>query len=87
MWHGWSDGSIIATFSIGYDEGVMKFMASKSRASFDCFSFPEFITTAEAWYSRDRSRPVFPYPVLARYSGKGNHKQADNFVTFEPPRH
>jgi feruloyl esterase len=32
----------------------------------------------------ERSRPVFPYPVLARYSGKGDPKQADSFVPFDP---
>ena len=32
----------------------------------------------------ERSRPVFPYPVLARYSGKGDPKRADSFVPVEP---
>ena len=32
----------------------------------------------------ERSRPVFPYPVLAHYSGKGDPKQADSFVAFDP---
>jgi len=35
----------------------------------------------------ERSRPVFPYPVLARYSGKGDPKQADSFVPFDPTAH
>jgi feruloyl esterase len=35
----------------------------------------------------ERSRPVFPYPVLARYSGKGDSKQADSFVPFDPSSH
>jgi feruloyl esterase len=35
----------------------------------------------------ERSRPVFPYPVLARYSGKGDLKQADSFVPFDPTGH
>ena len=35
----------------------------------------------------ERSRPVFPYPVLARYSGKGDAKQAENFVPFDPSQH
>jgi hypothetical protein len=32
----------------------------------------------------ERTRPVFPYPVLARYSGKGDPKQADSFAPFDP---
>jgi mannose-6-phosphate isomerase-like protein (cupin superfamily) len=32
----------------------------------------------------ERTRPVFPYPVLARFSGKGDPKQADSFVPFDP---
>ena len=35
----------------------------------------------------ERSRPVFPYPVLARYSGKGDPKQADSFLPFDPSQH
>jgi len=35
----------------------------------------------------ERCRPVFPYPVLARYSGKGDPKQADSFVRFDPSEH
>ena len=35
----------------------------------------------------ERSRPVFPYPVLAGYSGKGDPKQAESFVAFGPPLH
>ena len=31
----------------------------------------------------ERSRPVFPYPILARYSGMGNPQQADSFVPFD----
>jgi tannase/feruloyl esterase len=34
----------------------------------------------------ERSRPVFPYPVLARYSGKGDPKQADSFIPVGPSR-
>jgi feruloyl esterase len=41
-----------------------------------------------AWRSSngvvERSRPVFPYPVLARYSGKGDPKQAESFVPLDP---
>jgi len=32
-------------------------------------------------------RPVFPYPILAHYSGKGDPGQADSFVPFYPPEH
>jgi tannase/feruloyl esterase len=34
----------------------------------------------------ERTRPIYPYPVLARYSGKGDPKQASSFVPFEPKR-
>jgi hypothetical protein len=32
----------------------------------------------------DRSRPVFPYPLVARYSGKGSIDDAANFVAEMP---
>jgi feruloyl esterase len=35
----------------------------------------------------ERTRPVFPYPVLARYSGKGDPKGAARFVPFDPTDH
>jgi feruloyl esterase len=35
----------------------------------------------------ERCRPVFPYPILARYKGQGDPKQADSFLPFEPSRH
>lgn len=35
----------------------------------------------------ERCRPVFPYPVLAHYSGKGDPKQAESFVPFDPSMH
>jgi feruloyl esterase len=35
----------------------------------------------------ERSRPVYPYPILAHYSGKGDPKRADSFVSFDPSRH
>jgi hypothetical protein len=35
----------------------------------------------------EHTRPVFPYPVLVRYSGKGDPKQADSFVPFDPSQH
>jgi len=30
-------------------------------------------------------RPVYPYPILARYSGAGDPKEADSFIPYEPP--
>lgn len=35
----------------------------------------------------EECRPIFPYPVLTRYSGKGDPKQADSFVRVEPSDH
>ena len=35
----------------------------------------------------ERCRPVFPYPILAHYSGKGDPKQAESFEPFDPSRH
>ena len=120
MWHGWADGAIIATSSIGYYEGVSKFMGGhdKTQDFFRLFlvpgvhhggggpGFTEFdsFSALEAWVEKgiapdkliagrvnngvvERTRPVYPYPVLARYSGKGDPKQADNFVPFAPPPH
>jgi feruloyl esterase len=34
----------------------------------------------------ERTRPVYPYPVLARYSGQGDPKQASSFAPREPKR-
>ena len=34
-----------------------------------------------------RCRPVFPYPIQAHYSGKGDPKQADSFVPLDPSQH
>jgi hypothetical protein len=31
------------------------------------------------------SRPIYPYPVSARYKGSGDPDKADSFVTAEPP--
>ena len=30
----------------------------------------------------ERTRPIYPYPVLARYSGQGDPKQASSFVPY-----
>jgi len=120
MWHGWADGAIMATSSIGYYEGVMKFMGGRKQTEdfFRLFLLPgvhhggggpgftEFdsMTALENWVEKgqarekliacrsangviERCRPVFPYPVLAHYSGKGDPKQADSFVAFDPSAH
>lgn len=34
----------------------------------------------------ERTRPIFPYPLLARYSGTGDPKQASSYVPFDPVR-
>ena len=34
----------------------------------------------------DRSRPVFPYPLVARYTGKGSPDDAENFVAGMPEK-
>ena len=34
----------------------------------------------------ERSRPIYPYPLLARYSGSGDPKDAASFVAHEPRR-
>ncbi len=119
MWHGWADGSIMATSSIGYCEAVTKLMGGRKQTEdfFRLFlvpgvhhggggpGFTEFdaLTALENWVEKgqapekliaghlnngvvERTRPVFPYPVLARYSGKGDPKQADSFVPLDPSR-
>jgi tannase/feruloyl esterase len=117
LWHGWADGAIMATSSIGYYEGVMKFMGGRKQTEdfFRLFlvpgvhhsgggpGFTEFdsMTALEIWVEKgqapdkliagklsngtvERTRPVFPYPILARYSGRGDPKQADSFVPVDP---
>ncbi len=32
----------------------------------------------------ERSRPVYPYPVQARYAGTGDPRKPENFVRFDP---
>ena len=119
VWHGWADGAIMATSSIGYYEGVMKLMGGRKQTEefFRLFLVPgvhhggggpgltEFdaFSALETWVEKgeapekliacrssnaviERCRPVFPYPVLARYSGKGDPKQADSFAPFDPSR-
>ena len=120
LWHGWADGAMPATSSIGYYEGVLKLMGGRKQTGdfFRLFlvpgvhhggggpGFTEFdaLTALENWGAKgqapekliasrssngvvERSRPVFAYPVLARYSGKGDPKQADSFVPFDPTAH
>lgn len=119
MWHGWADGAIMATSSIGYYEGVTQLMGGRKQTEdfFRLFlvpgvhhggggpGFTEFdsLTALENWVEKgqspekliaghlsngvvERTRPVFPYPVLARFSGKGDPKQADSFAPFDPSR-
>ncbi len=33
-----------------------------------------------------RTRPIYPYPLLARYSGTGDPKQASSFQSFDPSK-
>lgn len=112
MWHGWADGAIMATSSIGYYEGVVRARGCRRQTEdfFRLFLIPgvhhgggpgftevDSMTALENWVEKgqgpdklivgrlsngivERTRPVFPYPILARYSGKGDPKQADNFV-------
>jgi hypothetical protein len=119
MWHGWADGAIMATSSIGYYESVMKFMGGRKQTEdfFRLFLVPgvhhgggpgltEFdaLTALENWVEKgqppekliacrsdngivERCRPLFPYPVLAHYSGKGDPKQADSFIRLDPSQH
>lgn len=120
MWHGWADGAIPATSSIGYYEGVMKFMGGRKQTEdfFRLFlvpgvhhsgggpGFTEFdaMTALENWVEKgeapdkliagrmrkgaiERTRPLFPYPVLARYSGKGDPTRAESFTPFDPTSH
>jgi hypothetical protein len=120
MWHGWADGAVPATSSIGYYEGVTKHMGGRKQTDdfFRLFLVPgvhhggggpgltdfDAFTGLENWVEKrqapekliasrsskgvvERSRPVFPYPVLAHYSGKGDPKQADSFVPFDPTGH
>ncbi len=34
----------------------------------------------------ERTRPIYPYPVLARYLGQGDAKQAASFGPVDPAR-
>lgn len=116
LWHGWADGAIMATSSIGYYEGVLKFMGGRKEAEdfFRLFLIPgvhhgglgpgftEFdsFTALENWVERgiapdkliasrmsngavERSRPVYPYPVQARYSGTGDPRKPESFEPYD----
>jgi len=118
LWHGWADGSIMANSSIGYYQGVVKFMGGRKETEdfFRLFLIPgvhhgglgpgftEFdsFTALENWVERgiapdkliasrmsngaiERSRPVYPYPIQARYTGKGDARQSEGFEPFNPP--
>lgn len=119
LWHGWADGAIAGTSSVGYYERVVKFMGGRQQTEdfFRLFLIPgvhhggggpgltEFdsLTALENWVERrqapekliasrssngivERSRPVYPYPILAHYSGSGDPKKADGFVPFDPSK-
>jgi feruloyl esterase len=107
----------VATSSIGYYEGVVKFMGGRKETE-DFFrlslipgvhhgglgpGFAQFdsFTALENWVERgiapdkliasrmsngtiERSRPVYPYPVQARYRGKGDARQSESFEPFDP---
>ena len=120
VWHGWADGAIMATSSIGYYEGVVKFMGGRKQTEdfFRLFlvpgvhhsgggpGFTEFdsISALEGWVEKgqapdkfiacrlaegviERCRPVFSYPIVTRYSGKGDAKRAESFVPLDPTEH
>jgi feruloyl esterase len=120
MWHGWADGAIAATSSIGYYQSVAQFIGGREQTEdfFRLFLIPgvhhggggpglsEFdaLTALEDWVEKgqppkkltacrstngaiERCRPVFPYPIMARYNGKDDPKQADSFMPYEPSRH
>ena len=39
----------------------------------------------ELWDAKMQfTRPVYPYPLVARYSGQGDVDDAANFVSFDP---
>jgi len=110
----------MATSSIGYYEGVLKFMGGRRQTEdffrlflvpgvhhsgggpgfteFDAMSAVEnwvekrqapekFIACRSSEGSARRCRPVFPYPVVARYSGRGDPQQAESFLPFDPTEH
>lgn len=119
MWHGLADGGIMATSSIGYYEGVMKWMGGREKTEdfFRLFLIPgvhhcaggpgltdfDALTALENWVENgttarcidraaigkcavERALPIYPYPVVPRYSGSGAPRQVSSFVPFDPTR-
>lgn len=119
MWHGLSDAAIMASSSVGYYEGVQKFMGGRAKTDdfFRLFLIPgvhhcaggpgltEFdaLTLLENWVEKgqapevliasravngatERTRPIYPYPMLARYAGQGDPKHASSFVPADRAR-
>jgi len=119
MWHGWADGAMPATSSIGYYRSVEQFMGGRAQTEdfFRLFLLPgvhhggggpgltdfDALSALEKWVEMceapskliasrsvngivERSRPIFPYPVLAHYLGTGDPTHADSFVPFDPER-
>lgn len=48
---------------------------------------PDKLIACRSANGAEECRPVFPYPILARFSRKGDPKQADSFVPVEPSNH
>jgi len=48
---------------------------------------PEKLIACRSTNGVERCRPVFPYPIQAHYSGKGDPNQAGSFVPVEPSNH
>ena len=117
LWHGWADGAIMATSSIGYYEGVVNLMGGRKTTEdfFRLFlvpgvhhggggpGFTEFdsFTALEDWVEKgiapdrliasrmsngavERSRPVYAYPLQARYRGEGDPRHLESFEAFDP---
>jgi feruloyl esterase len=48
---------------------------------------PDVMTASRSVKSvTERTRPIYPYPILARYSGQGDPRQASSFGPFDPTR-
>lgn len=119
MWHGLADAGIMATSSIGYYEGVVKWMGGRENTEdffrlflipgvHHCFGGPgltdfDALTALENWVEKgqppavliaqrltngaqERALPIYPYPVVPRYSGSGDPRQAASFIPFDPTK-
>jgi hypothetical protein len=117
LWHGMADGGISVTSSIGYYQGVTKFMGGRKQTEdfFRMYLIPgvhhcgggpgltdfDALTLLDNWVEKgqepqaliasrradgvvERARPIYPYPVQARYFGSGNPKQSDSFAPSDP---